>query len=53
MKCDLLECSNIVVKDAYALGISAVTMIVLFVIGRSLWAVYQRFWPQGMRARDV
>ena len=53
MKCDILGCSNIVVKDAYALGISAVTMIVLIVIGRSLWAVYQRFWPQGMRAPDV
>ena len=40
-------------KDAYALGITAVTMIILIVLGRSLWAVYRRFWPQGMRAPDI
>ena len=53
MKCYILECSNFVVKDTYALGITAVTMIVLIVLGRSLWAVYRRFWPQGMRAPDI
>ena len=40
-------------KDAYALGVTAVTMIILIVLGRSLWAVYRRFWPQGLRAPDV
>ncbi|XP_078329277.1 uncharacterized protein LOC111115408 isoform X1 [Crassostrea virginica] len=42
-----------IVKDAYALGVTAVTMIILIVLGRSLWAVYRRFWPQRMRAPDV
>ena len=40
-------------KDAYALGVTAVTMIILIVLGRSLWAVFRRFWPQGMRAPDI